>query len=74
MRHSRNVPLSGSDEQYSSRALSAALQEAQQEAKRLKDEYVSTEHLLLALVAKAGAVFSRCSKLVGCIETMCSKL
>ena len=34
--------VEGSDEQYSSRALSAALQEAQQEATRLKDVFVST--------------------------------
>src|SRR5687767_6082410 len=34
---------------YLSREANAVLEAAQQEADRLKDEYVSTEHLLLAL-------------------------
>ena len=61
----KRATVEGSDEQYSSRALSAALQEAQQEAKRLKDEYVSTEHLLLALVAKAGSSLQQMLKARG---------
>ncbi len=61
----KRATVEGSDEQYASRALSAAFQEAQQEAKRLKDEYVSTEHLLLALVAKAGSSLQQMLKARG---------
>ncbi len=42
--------VSGSFEQHLSRELMAVLERAWQEAITLKDEYVSTEHLLLALV------------------------
>ncbi|HKX46876.1 MAG TPA: AAA family ATPase, partial [Planctomycetota bacterium] len=41
-----------------SRALAEVLNEANVAAKRLGDEYVSTEHLLLALVAKADAALA----------------
>src|ERR1700682_631672 len=46
-----NFPrISGSGGQpYLSPALNKALEKADQEAERLKDEYISTEHLLLAL-------------------------
>src|SRR3954447_26212298 len=36
---------------YVSRALSQLLDEAEREAQRLKDEYVSVEHVLLAMLA-----------------------
>jgi ATP-dependent Clp protease ATP-binding subunit ClpB len=39
-----------SGEVYISRALSQALDRAEQHAQRLRDEYVSVEHLLLAMV------------------------
>jgi ATP-dependent Clp protease ATP-binding subunit ClpB len=41
--------ISGGGQPYISRALNKALEEAETEAERLKDEYISTEHLLLAL-------------------------
>ncbi|MHB9027230.1 MAG: Clp protease N-terminal domain-containing protein, partial [Candidatus Latescibacterota bacterium] len=41
--------VSGQAQVYLSPALSAALQAAQREADRLKDEYVTVEHLLLAV-------------------------
>src|SRR5437899_7648878 len=41
--------VSGGGQPYLSSALQKALDQAEQEADRLKDEYVSTEHLLLAL-------------------------
>src|SRR4030088_2340014 len=39
----------GSGQPYLSPALNTTLEKAEQEAERLKDEYISTEHLLLAL-------------------------
>ncbi len=41
--------VSGGGQPYLSPALSQSLERAEQEADRLKDEYMSTEHLLLAL-------------------------
>ncbi|MDQ6877061.1 MAG: ATP-dependent chaperone ClpB [Candidatus Dormibacteraeota bacterium] len=41
--------VSGGAQPYVSTALNKALEQAEQEAERLKDEYISTEHLLLAL-------------------------
>jgi ATP-dependent Clp protease ATP-binding subunit ClpB len=40
----------GAGQVYVSRALSQILDQAEQEAKRLKDEYVSVEHMLLAMI------------------------
>jgi ATP-dependent Clp protease ATP-binding subunit ClpB len=41
--------VSGAGQPYLSPALNKALEQAETEAERLKDEYISTEHLLLAL-------------------------
>ena len=41
--------VSGGGQPYISAALNKALEQAEQQAERLKDEYISTEHLLLAL-------------------------
>src|SRR5437660_11996420 len=41
--------VSGAGQPYISSALQKALDQAEQEADRLKDEYISTEHLVLAL-------------------------
>src|SRR6202023_966703 len=41
--------VSGAGQPYMSSALQKALDQAEQEAERLKDEYISTEHLVLAL-------------------------
>jgi ATP-dependent Clp protease ATP-binding subunit ClpB len=41
--------VSGAGQPYLSEALSKHLEQAEREAERLKDEYISTEHMLLAL-------------------------
>ena len=41
--------VSGGGQPYISQALNKSLEQAEQEAEKLKDEYISTEHLLLAL-------------------------
>ncbi|HWC86091.1 MAG TPA: ATP-dependent chaperone ClpB [Solirubrobacteraceae bacterium] len=41
----------GAGQVYVSRALSQILDDAEKEAQRLKDEYVSVEHILLAMIA-----------------------
>ena len=41
--------VSGQDQAYLSRGLSSVLNDAQKEAARLKDEYVTVEHLLIAI-------------------------
>src|SRR3982074_3541306 len=41
--------VSGGGQPYLSPALNKAIEQAEQEAERLKDEYISTEHLVLAL-------------------------
>ncbi len=51
---SRMPTISGGSQLGASRDLSAALAAAQLEADRLSDQYVSTEHLLLGLLAAAG--------------------
>jgi ATP-dependent Clp protease ATP-binding subunit ClpB len=48
---SRFPRVSGSGQPYLSEALNKVLEEAEREASQLKDEYTSTEHLVLALVA-----------------------
>src|ERR1700716_2041178 len=41
--------VSGGGQPYISPALNTSLEQAENEAERLKDEYISTEHLVLAL-------------------------
>src|ERR1700682_5086174 len=41
--------VSGGSQPYMSQSLNTSLEQAEKEAERLKDEYISTEHLLLAL-------------------------
>ena len=51
---SRLPKISGSNQQpYVSAGLSAAMQQAETEMKQMRDEYVSVEHLFLALLEKA---------------------
>src|SRR5690349_2879154 len=45
----RMPKVSGGGQPYFSDELTKHLQQAEREAERLKDEYISTEHLLLAL-------------------------
>ncbi len=49
------VEGSGAGQTYLDQATSRVLDQAEQEAKALKDEYVSVEHLLLALLGRHGA-------------------
>ena len=46
------------DKIYVSREVEAALAEAEKQAKKMQDEYVSVEHILLGLVAKADSRLS----------------
>jgi ATP-dependent Clp protease ATP-binding subunit ClpB len=52
----RNIPkvYGGAAQPYLSNALNKLLQKAQAEAEKMKDEYVSGEHLLLALAEEPG--------------------
>ena len=52
---SRRHKVEGGAEVYASPALRKALDAAQSEATKLKDDYVSTEHLLLGLLDDGGA-------------------
>jgi ATP-dependent Clp protease ATP-binding subunit ClpB len=54
---SRRVKVSGtsSSDVFASQNLKQALDTARAEAAKLKDEFISTEHLLLGIVEKAGA-------------------
>ncbi len=45
----------GSSQQYASSDLDAALNEAEKQADKMQDEYVSVEHLMLGLMEKASA-------------------
>src|SRR4029078_9982917 len=49
----------GCGEQYISPRLNAIFSQAKKEADRLKDEYVSTEHLLLAIADEKGGEAGR---------------
>src|SRR5271167_1747716 len=51
--------VGGSADQYFSPALKEAFDQAFEETKRFKDEFVSTEHLLLALAKKPGEAVGR---------------
>ncbi|HSM92444.1 MAG TPA: ATP-dependent chaperone ClpB [Anaeromyxobacteraceae bacterium] len=50
----RSVPRVAGGEPYAGHRLMKLLDQAEQEAKRLKDEYVSTEHLLIAAAREKG--------------------
>lgn len=49
----KRVKVSGQVQVYLSSALNQALMQAEEEAKQMDDEYISVEHLFLALIAKA---------------------
>ena len=51
----RRVKVQGAAEPFLGAALKKALDAAEAQAGKLKDEYVSTEHLLLGLLAEGGA-------------------
>jgi ATP-dependent Clp protease ATP-binding subunit ClpB len=50
-----SVPAGGPDQIYVTGRLNRLLAQAEDEAKKLKDEYISIEHLLLAMTEDAGA-------------------
>ncbi len=62
---SRRHKVEGGAEVYASPALRKALDAAQSEATKLKDDYVSTEHLLLGLLAEGGASLKQIFKTHG---------
>ena len=51
----RRAKVQGTGDVYLSQALRKAFDKAEAEARQLKDEYTSTEHLLLGIVQEAGA-------------------
>ncbi|MFW6414116.1 MAG: ATP-dependent chaperone ClpB [Verrucomicrobiota bacterium] len=55
------VEGAGASQVYTSRTVSKVLQAAQEEAKNLKDEYISVEHLFLALLEQASEVAKLCN-------------
>ena len=60
--------VSGGGEVYLSSPLRQVLTQAEQEADRLKDEYVSTEHIFLALIKSKGAEASKILAANGVVE------
>ena len=62
---SRRHKVEGGAEVYASLPLRKALDAAQAEANKLKDDYVSTEHLLLGLLADGGASLKQIFKTHG---------
>jgi ATP-dependent Clp protease ATP-binding subunit ClpB len=60
--------VSGGQQSYMSAALKNVLDEAWQEAQRLKDEYISTEHLLFGIVKTKDCEASRILKEQGVVE------
>ena len=57
--------VSGQAQTYFSEALSRVLNDAQKEAGRMKDEYVTVEHLLLAIATEKS---SRAAEILGAFE------
>jgi ATP-dependent Clp protease ATP-binding subunit ClpB len=55
----RRAKIHGGGEPYLSPELRKALDAAEREAHKLKDEYTSTEHLLLGLIDEGGAALKR---------------
>src|SRR5256712_6980947 len=58
----------GSGQLYLSQRLRRHLDKAQEEAQRLKDEYVSTEHLLMAIAAEGEGAAGRLLRAAGVTE------
>jgi ATP-dependent Clp protease ATP-binding subunit ClpB len=56
---SRRAKVQGGTEPYLTPELRKALDAAEKEARKLKDDYTSTEHLLLGLIAEGGAALKR---------------
>ncbi|MGH7356937.1 MAG: ATP-dependent chaperone ClpB [Candidatus Rokuibacteriota bacterium] len=61
----RAPKVSGGGQQYLSDRLRQVLDRAQREAERLKDEYVSTEHMLVALAQERGGAAARALNAAG---------
>src|SRR5271169_1970886 len=55
----RRVKVQGAAEPFLGAALKKALDAAEAQAAKLKDEYVSTEHLLLGLLAQGGPALKK---------------
>ncbi len=61
----RRHKVQGSGEVFAGQHLRRTLEAAQTEARRLKDDYVSTEHLLLGLLGEAGTALRQIFKTHG---------
>ena len=61
----RRAKVQGGGQIYPTQEFQAVLTGSLEEARRLKDEYVSTEHLLLALLAKGGTRFQEIARKAG---------
>ncbi len=61
----RTPTVSGAGQQYLGERLRQMLDRAQREAERLKDEYVSTEHMLVALAQERGGGAARALQAAG---------
>ena len=61
----RRAKVQGGGQVYPTTEFQAVLTASMDEARRLKDDYVSTEHLLLALLAKGGSRFQDIAKRSG---------
>jgi ATP-dependent Clp protease ATP-binding subunit ClpC len=61
----RRAKVQGGGQIYPTQEFQAVLTASLEEARRLKDEYVSTEHLLLALLAKGGTRFQEIARKAG---------
>ena len=65
----KRVKVSGQVQVYLSGALNQALMQAETEAKQMDDEYISVEHLFLALIAKPNQEIKQLFKNLGLRET-----
>ena len=66
--------VTGGDEQlYTSARARQVLAEAENQAKRFKDEYVSTEHLFLAILGLKDGDCARVFKAFGLTQARCSR-
>jgi ATP-dependent Clp protease ATP-binding subunit ClpB len=61
----RRVKVQGAAEPFLGAALKKALDAAEAQASKLKDEYVSTEHMLLGLLAQGGAPLKKIFQAAG---------
>ena len=69
----RRHKVQGGNDPYAGRDLQKALDAAQSEANKLKDDYVSTEHLLLGLLDEASPSLKKIFQRTASSATRCSR-